>query len=75
MMPWVSLLIFMFKGQTMSNDAKGMALVMTSILLALGIVGGIENAADLDFGLTMSYVGLVLLSIATGLLGLSYLEA
>jgi hypothetical protein len=59
----------------MSNDSKGMALIMTSILLALGIVGGIENAADLDFGLTMSYFGLVLLSIASGLLGLSYLEA
>jgi len=59
----------------MSDEAKGMALVMTSILLGLGIVGGIENAADLDFGLTMSYFGLVLLSIATGLLGLSYLEA
>ena len=58
-----------------SNEAKGMTLVMTSILLALGIVGGIENAADLDFGLTLSYFGLVLLSIATGLLGLSYLEA
>jgi hypothetical protein len=65
----------MFKEQTMSNQSKGMTLVMTSILLALGIVGGIENAADLDFGLTMSYFGLVLLSIATGLLGLSYLEA
>jgi len=64
----------MFKEQTMSNEAKGMTLVMTSILLGLGIVGGIENAADLDFGLTMSYFGLVLLSIATGLLGLSYLE-
>ena len=59
----------------MSNDSKGMALIMTSILLALGTVGGIENAADLDFGLTMSYFGLVLLSIASGLLGLSYLEA
>jgi len=59
----------------MSDEAKGMTLVMISLILALGIVGGIENAADLDFGLTMSYFGLVLLSIATGLLGLSYLEA
>jgi hypothetical protein len=59
----------------MNDQAKGMALVMTSIMLALGIVGGIENAADLEFGLTLSYAGLVLLSIATGLLGLSYLEA
>lgn len=58
----------------MSNQTKGMTLVMTSILLGLGIVGGIENAADLDFGLALSYFGLVLLSIATGLLGLSYLE-
>lgn len=59
----------------MSNEAKGMTLVMISLVLALGIVGGIENAADLDFGLAMSYVGLVLLQVATGLLGLSYLEA
>ena len=61
----------------MSNQSKGMALIMISILLALGIVGGIENienAADLGFDLIMSYVGLMLLSIATGLLGLSYLE-
>jgi len=65
----------MFKEQTMSDKAKGMTLVMISLVLALGIVGGIENAADLDFGLTMSYFGLVLLQVVTGLLGLSYLEA
>ena len=58
----------------MSNDSKGMALIMTSILLALGTVGGIENAADLDFGLSMSYFGLALLSFAIGMLGVSYLE-
>lgn len=59
----------------MSNETKGMALVVTSILLGLGIVGGIENAADLDFGLALSYFGLVVLSVTTGLLGLSYLES
>lgn len=59
----------------MSNETKGMALVLTSILLGLGIVGGIENAADLDFGLALSYFGLVVLSVTTGLLGLSYLES
>jgi len=65
----------MFKEQTMSDKAKGMTLVMISLVLALGIVGGIENVTDLDFGLAMSYVGLVLLQVVTGLLGLSYLEA
>ena len=59
----------------MSDKAKGMTLVMISLVLALGIVGGIENVTDLDFGLAMSYVGLVLLQVVTGLLGLSYLEA
>jgi hypothetical protein len=65
----------MFKEQTMSDKAKGMTLVMISLVLALGIVGGIENVTDLDFGLAMSYFGLVLLQVVTGLLGLSYLEA
>jgi len=59
----------------MSNDSKGMALIMTSILLALGTVGGIENAVELDFGLSMTYFGLALLSFATGMLGVSYLES
>lgn len=59
----------------MSDKAKGMTLVMISLVLALGIVGGIENVTDLDFGLAMSYFGLVLLQVVTGLLGLSYLEA
>ena len=58
-----------------SNEAKGMTLVMISLVLALGIVGGIENVTDLDFGLAMSYFGLVLLQVVTGLLGLSYLKA
>ena len=58
----------------MSNDSKGMALIMTAILLAFGTVGGIENAEDLDFGLSMTYFGLGLLSFAIGMLGVSYLE-
>jgi predicted membrane channel-forming protein YqfA (hemolysin III family) len=64
----------MFKEQTMSNEAKGMALIMTSIILALGLVGSLQQLVDISAEDATILAMMAMFSIVSGLLGLSYLE-
>jgi hypothetical protein len=58
----------------MSNQAKGMTLIMTAILLAMGVVGGMENQIDIDLTLGLQYAGALLVAGAAAVLGLSFIE-
>jgi hypothetical protein len=59
----------------MSNEAKGMALVMTAMIMALGLVGSLEIMVDISAkdATMMAVLGIV--GVVSGLLGLSYLES
>lgn len=58
----------------MSNEAKGMALIMTSIILALGLVGSLQQLVDISAEDATILAMMAMFSIVSGLLGLSYLE-
>jgi len=59
----------------MSNEAKGMTLVMTAMIMALGLVGSLEIMVDISAkdATMMAVLGIV--GVVSGLLGLSYLES
>lgn len=59
----------------MSNEAKGMALVMTAIIMALGLVGSLEQMVDISAKDATMLTVLGIVGVVSGLLGLSYLEA
>jgi predicted membrane channel-forming protein YqfA (hemolysin III family) len=58
----------------MSKEAKGMALIMTSIILALGLVGSLQQLVDISAEDATILAMMAMFSIVSGLLGLSYLE-
>jgi hypothetical protein len=58
-----------------SNEAKGMALVMTAIIMALGLVGSLEQMVDISAKDATMLTVLGIVGVVSGLLGLSYLEA
>jgi hypothetical protein len=58
----------------MSNEAKGMALIMTTIILALGLVGSLQQLVDISAEDATILAMMAMFSIVSGLLGLSYLE-
>lgn len=58
----------------MSNEAKGMALIMTSIILALGLVGSLQQLVDISAEDAIILAMMAMFSMVSGLLGLSYLE-
>ena len=59
----------------MSKEAKGMALIMTAIIMALGLVGSLETMVDISAKDATMMTVLAIVGAVSGLLGLSYLES
>ena len=59
----------------MSNEAKGMTLIVTAIIMALGLVGSLEQMVDISAKDATMLTVLAIVGVVSGLLGLSYLEA
>ena len=59
----------------MSNEAKGMALIVTAIIMALGLVGSLETMVDISAKDATMMTVLAIVGVVSGLLGLSYLES
>ena len=59
----------------MSNQSKGMTLIITAMIMALGLVGSLEHMVDISAkdATMMTVLGIV--GVVSGLLGLSYLES
>ena len=58
-----------------SNEAKGMILIVTAIIMALGLVGSLEQMVDISAKDATMLTVLAIVGAVSGLLGLSYLEA
>ena len=58
----------------MSNEVSGMTLIVIAIILALGLVGSLEQLVDISAKDATMLAMIAMLSVVSGLLGLSYLE-
>ena len=53
---------------------KAMMFFVLGLLIVLGVVGGIENTVDIDFGLALQYLGTLMVGFATMAIGVSYIQ-
>jgi hypothetical protein len=58
----------------MSNETKGLAFIATAIMLALGLVGGLETNQELSTSMIVQMIGMALVAFNCGVIGLSYLS-
>jgi len=58
----------------MSNEVSGMTLIVIAIILALGLVGSLEQLVDFSAKDATILAMIAMVSVVSGLLGLSYLE-
>jgi hypothetical protein len=58
----------------MKAETKGLAFIGTAILLALGLVGGLETTSTLSLSMILQMIGLAAVAFSCGVIGLSYLS-